>query len=114
MPWWVGKCRRRLGCHRVDPAAVCNMQDVDLLVRRSDLDAVENSLKAAGFVRQNVAGVDLFFDGPHASVRDAVHIVLAGEKVRDHYTTWKSCARRSMNVNAPSNFGSYCSSRSFG
>jgi hypothetical protein len=35
---------------RVDRAAVRNTQDVDLLVRRSDLPAITTALESAGFV----------------------------------------------------------------
>lgn len=70
---------------RVDAAAVRFTQDVDLLIRRSDLDAATTALATAGFVRRHVAGIDLFLDGPNAKARDAVHIVFAGEKVRPHY-----------------------------
>jgi hypothetical protein len=69
----------------VDEAAVRNTQDVDLLLRRDDLDATTAALSKVGFVRRHVAGIDLFLDGPHAKARDAVHIVFAGEKVRPEY-----------------------------
>ena len=69
----------------VDAAAVRNTQDVDILLRRQDLDAATRALVAAGFVHHQVAGVDLFLDGPSATVRDAVHVVMAGEKVRANY-----------------------------
>lgn len=71
---------------RIDAAAVRNTQDVDLLLRRDDLPAAAAALAAAGFVRRDAAGVDMFLDGPDASVRDAVHVVLAGEKVRPDYS----------------------------
>ena len=70
---------------RVDEAAVRNTQDVDLLLRRSDLDAAATALTPVGFVRRHVASIDLFLDGPHAKARDAVHVVFAGEKVRPDY-----------------------------
>src|SRR5207249_1262402 len=70
---------------RVDEAAVRNTQDVDVLLRRDDLPAAVQALAAAGFIHQNVAGVDLFLDGPGAGVRDAVHVVFAAEKVRADY-----------------------------
>ncbi len=70
---------------RVDEAAVRNTQDVDLLLRRSDLDAATTAVAAAGFVRRHVAGIDRFLDGPQAKARDAVHIVFSGEKVRPEY-----------------------------
>jgi hypothetical protein len=67
---------------RVDESAVRNTRDVDILIRRIDLDAVRAALEGAGFVYRHVASVDLFLDGPEAKARDAVHIVFAGEKVR--------------------------------
>jgi hypothetical protein len=69
----------------VDPAAVRNTQDVDILFRRSDLDAAAKALASVGFVRRHVAGIDVFLDGPQAKVRDAVHAVPAGEKIRPEY-----------------------------
>jgi hypothetical protein len=70
---------------RVDEAAVRNTQDVDLLLRRADLDAAAKALAPAGFVRRHVAGIEIFLDGPQAKARDAVHVVFAGEKVRSEY-----------------------------
>lgn len=69
----------------IDPAAVRNTQDVDILLRRTDLDAAEKALATAGFVRRHTAGIDMFLDGPDARLRDAVHVVIAGEKVRPEY-----------------------------
>jgi hypothetical protein len=69
----------------VDVAAVRNTQDVDVLLRRSDLDAAAKALEGAGFIRRHVAGMEVFLDGPEAKVRDAVHVVMAGEKVRPEY-----------------------------
>jgi hypothetical protein len=66
----------------VDESAVRNTQDVDILIRRSDLAAVKSALEAAGFIYRRVAGVDAFLDGPGASVRQGVHIIFANEKVR--------------------------------
>jgi hypothetical protein len=71
---------------RVDEAAVRNTQDVDILLRRQDLERAKDALAAAGFVYRHMAGIDLFLDGPGARARDAVHVVLAGEKVRAEYT----------------------------
>jgi hypothetical protein len=70
---------------RIDEAAVRNTQDVDLLLRRSDLDAAAAAMAQAGFIHRHVAGIDLFLDGPQAKARDAVHVVFAGEKVRPEY-----------------------------
>jgi len=69
---------------RVDAAAARTTQDVDILIRRGDLSAATAAMEAAGFVRHDVAGVEMFLDGPDAGPRDAVHIVFADEKVRPH------------------------------
>ena len=69
----------------VDRAAVRNTPDVDILVRRSDFPAVKAALEGAGFVEANGMDVVCFIDGPDASPRDAVHLLFAGEKVRESY-----------------------------
>jgi hypothetical protein len=69
----------------IDRAAVRNTQDVDILIRRSDYPAVKAALEGAGFVEANVMDVTCFIDGPDASPRDAVHLLFAGEKVRESY-----------------------------
>lgn len=66
----------------VDEAAVRNTQDVDILIRRADLDAARAALEGAGFVYRRAAGLDRLLDGPSASPRQAVHLVFAGETVR--------------------------------
>jgi hypothetical protein len=70
---------------RVDESAVRNTQDVDILIRRTDLDAAAAALADAGFVHRRAAGLEMFLDGPTAKAREAVHIVFAGEKVRPDY-----------------------------
>ena len=70
---------------RVDEAAVRNTQDVDIVLRRTDLPAARTVLEQAGFVYRHVASIDMFLDGPDAKARDAVHIVFAAEKVRADY-----------------------------
>ena len=67
---------------RVDAEAVRNTKDVDLLVRREDFRRVIEVLQSVGFVHQNVSGIDLFLDGSEGSVRSAIHIIFAEEKVR--------------------------------
>src|ERR1700724_1950168 len=70
---------------RVDEDAVRNTRDVDLLIRRSDLDAARSALEATGFVYERVLEVDMFIDGPQGRPSSGIHILFAGEKVRpDH------------------------------
>ncbi|MCA8988802.1 MAG: nucleotidyltransferase family protein [Planctomycetaceae bacterium] len=70
---------------RVDEAAVRNTRDVDILIRRSDLNQVIQVLEQADFVFRHAAGIDMFLDGPEAKARDAVYLVYAEEKVRQDY-----------------------------
>jgi hypothetical protein len=66
----------------VDATAVRNTQDVDILIKRSDLPAARAALESAGFVYRRVSAIDLFLDNPAATARQAVHIVFADEMVR--------------------------------
>jgi hypothetical protein len=67
---------------RVDEAAVRTTQDVDILLRREDLERAKSALSNAGFVFRHVKSIDMFLDGPNAKARDAIHVVFAGEKVK--------------------------------
>jgi len=73
---WVG---------RVDRAAVRFTQDIDILLRRTDLPLAVSALEQAGFVFRHAAGIDFFTDGPEGGFRDGVHVLFAGEKVREEY-----------------------------
>jgi hypothetical protein len=72
---------------RVDEAAVRNTQDVDILLRRNDLDRAKAALTSAGFVFRHAKSVDMFLDGPAAKARDAIHVVFACEKVSADYVS---------------------------
>jgi hypothetical protein len=70
----------------IDEGAVRNTRDVDLLVRRADLPAVTAALQAAGFVPEKSFGVTMFLDGPDAKPSESIHLIFAGEKVREDYS----------------------------
>ncbi len=71
---------------RVDATAVRNTRDVDILLRREDMDRAKSALESVGFIHRRVAShgkaaaMDVFLDGPDAKVCDAIHILWAGEK----------------------------------
>ena len=56
-----------------------------MLLRREDLPRAITALEKAGFVHRRAAGIEIFLDGADAKARDAVHVVIAGEKVREEY-----------------------------
>jgi hypothetical protein len=70
---------------QVDESVVRNTRDVDIILNQSDLPAAIKALAAVGFVYRHSSGVSMFLDGPDAKARDAVHVVFAGEKVREDY-----------------------------
>lgn len=70
---WVG---------RVDDGAVRNTKDVDLLVRRADFAAVQQTLESVGFIYNPMSGGETFIDGPDGKPSAGVHLLFAGEMVR--------------------------------
>ncbi len=72
---------------RIDEAAVRNTQDVDILLRAEDFERAKVALEAAGFVYRKAAGIQFFLDSPEGKFRDAVHVLLARQKVRPEYET---------------------------
>jgi hypothetical protein len=72
---------------RVDATAVRNTRDVDIVVRRDDFGRVKSALESVGFCYQRVMDIDCFVDGEEGSVREAVHLIYAGEKVKPDYVT---------------------------
>jgi hypothetical protein len=71
---------------KVDPGAARNTVDVDIMVNRADLPAVKTALEAAGFQHYELMDVHMFLDGPNGRPRDAVHLLFAGEKVKQEYS----------------------------
>lgn len=72
---------------RVDEAAVRNTRDVDILLRREDFSRAIVAMTAAGYTHRKISSLgggamDVFLEGPEAKVRDAVHVLFAGEMVK--------------------------------
>lgn len=69
----------------MDESVVRNTRDVDIILNRSDLPRAVEVLEQAGFLYRHSAAGSMFLDGPNAGARDAVHVIFAGEKVREEY-----------------------------
>lgn len=67
----------------IDEGAVRNTRDVDILIRRDDLPRAIAAMDAAGWDHANVTGVDLFVERPDGKPSQGVHLLFAGEKVKD-------------------------------
>ncbi|MCA9147813.1 MAG: hypothetical protein KDA92_00875 [Planctomycetales bacterium] len=70
---------------QVDESVVRNTRDVDIILNEPDLDRAITALSEVGFVYRRSSGLTMFLDGPDAKARDAVHVVFAGQKVREEY-----------------------------
>jgi hypothetical protein len=69
----------------VDEGAVRNTRDVDILVRRTDLDAVTEALQNAGFVATSSFGITMFRDGEQGKPSETVHLLFSGEKTKPEH-----------------------------
>jgi hypothetical protein len=70
---------------RVDPGAVRNTANVDLLVARTDFERIIAVLESVGFVHCYELERDMFLDGAEGRPRDAIRVFFAGEKIRKEY-----------------------------
>ena len=57
--------------NRVEPSAVRNTKDVDIMVHRSDLERIKEVARHHGFTFRHAAGVNML-----------LHLIFSGEKVR--------------------------------
>jgi hypothetical protein len=60
-------------------------RDIDIVVRREDLEKIAKAAEAFGFRHRHVSGIDMLVQTAEPSARRAVHLVFAGEKVRPEY-----------------------------
>jgi hypothetical protein len=66
----------------IDEGSVRNTRDVDVLIRRNDLEAAKVAMDAAGFEYAFTYGVHLFVERPDGKPSEGVHLLFAGEKVK--------------------------------
>jgi hypothetical protein len=81
----VGGLATYLYVEEAAPDAGRLTRDIDIVVRREDLEKIAAAAEAFGFRYRHVAGVDMLVRASEPSVRRAVHLVFAGEKVRPEY-----------------------------
>jgi hypothetical protein len=66
--------------NKADPTAARNTKDIDLLIRRADLQRVIDAAQAAGFVFRHAESVDMLLC--QGDKNNPIHFVFAGEKTR--------------------------------
>lgn len=67
---------------KVDQGAVRTTRDVDILIRREDLEPAKTAMGAIGFEYAFTSGVHLFVEKPDGKPSEGVHLLFAGEKVK--------------------------------
>ena len=81
----VGGLASYLYVEEREPDAGRLTRDIDIAVRREDLPGIAAAVEAFGLQYRHVAGVDMLVQSAEPSVRRAVHLVFAAEKVRQEY-----------------------------
>jgi hypothetical protein len=57
-------------------------KDIDIAVRREDLDRIAEAARPFGYELRHVAGIDMLVNSSKPSARTAVHLIFFGEKVK--------------------------------
>jgi hypothetical protein len=70
-----------------DPTHSVLTRDIDLMIRRSDLERVKEIASQNGFRFRHAAGLDMLLYGDTDSAKNAVHLIFSGEKVRPSQAT---------------------------
>ena len=68
---------------RVEPSAVRNTKDLDIMIHRTDLERIKEVASAHGFTFRHVASVDMLLPPGETKALNAVHLIFSGEKVRN-------------------------------
>ena len=82
----VGGLATYLYVEQAQPDAGRLTRDIDIAVKRSDLEKIAVSAQAFGLRYRHVAGVDMLVQDAEPTASRAVHLVFTGEKVRPQYT----------------------------
>jgi hypothetical protein len=81
----VGGLAAYLYIEEREPDAGRLTKDIDVAVRREDLEKIAKAVEPFGLQHRHVAGVDKLLQAGKPSARRAVHLVFSGEKVRPEY-----------------------------
>jgi hypothetical protein len=81
----VGGLAVYLYVEEAEPDAGRLTRDIDVVVRREDVQRIAEAVKPFGLEYRHTAGMDMLVDGNAPSAKRAVHLVFAGEKVRPEY-----------------------------
>lgn len=81
----VGGLATYLYVEQAEPDSGRLTKDVDIAVRREDLQKIARAAEQFGLEYRHAAGVDMLVHAAQPSARRAVHLVFTAEKVRPDY-----------------------------
>jgi hypothetical protein len=81
----VGGLAAYLYVEEAEPDAGRLTKDIDVAVRREDLERIAEAAEPCGLQLRHVDGADMLVQAGKPSARRAVRLVFAGEKVRPEY-----------------------------
>jgi hypothetical protein len=81
----IGGLAVYLYVEEAEPDAGRLTRDIDIAVRREDLDRIARAVVPFGLTYRHAAGVDMLVQSGAASARRAVHLIFTGERVRANY-----------------------------
>lgn len=79
----VGGHAVRAWVAQVDETAVRTTLDVDIMIWPRDFPTLLAVMSKAGYIHRNTLGVDMFVERADAPARDAIHVIYAGQMVRN-------------------------------
>jgi hypothetical protein len=82
----VGGLAAYLYVEECEPDAGRLTKDIDIVVRREDLEAIALAVAPFGLEYRRSASVDMLVQAGSPSARRAVHMIFEGEKVRPEYS----------------------------
>ena len=82
----VGGLAAYLYVEEREPDAGRLTKDIDIVVRREDLEAIAKAVEPFGLTYRHAARVDMLVEARSPSARRAVHMIFEGEKVRPEYS----------------------------
>ena len=81
----IGGLAVYLYVEEAEPDAGRLTRDIDIAVRREDLDRIARAVEPFGLQYRHAAGVDMLVQAGESSARRAVHLIFTGEKVKASY-----------------------------
>jgi len=81
----IGGLAVYLYVEEAEPDAGRLTRDIDIAVRREDLERIARAVEAFGLTHRHMAGGDMLVQSGAASARRAVHLIFTGERVKANY-----------------------------